>query len=217
MLVMLKKTTTRPVRPEKPRKVLTLAKPNPLIDAVIDTAAARAKGLVKRFVGRASGAETAAHHPGLKQGTVVANLKARLDYLKVRNPHIDGGMIQWGIRGDQRPEIMSKSSGRQYVFVGGNQDCGEIPTVGTQWEPTAADCRRTGRTLAQVMAMRHLGEVLVLGYTARKHVDNYKLQAYYHKLGEENGDRPHLFYDARHKQLYLVGGNYRTEAEGMAN
>ena len=180
-----------------------------------DRAASRAKALVKRFVGRASGAESAARHPGLPAGIVVANLHARLDYLKLRNPRLAGGLIEWGAR--ERPEIMSKASGRQYVIVGGNQDCGPVAATGTQWRPTAAECARTGRTLDQALAMWHLGEVLVLGYTARKHVDDYKLQAYYHKLGEENGERPHLLYDPRQKQLYLVGGNYRTEAEGMAN
>lgn len=169
---------------------------------------AKAKALVQRFVGRASGKETAMRHPGLKKGTVLGNMKARLDYLLVANPNIQpesrhgvrGGAIDW--RASERPHIMAAPSGKRYHFLGGNQDLSKVaPLRKANGKPGMVD----------------LGEVLQLGYTARKHVDNYRLQPYYHNLGEENGKRPHLCYDAKRKQMYLSGGNYRTEAEGMAN
>jgi hypothetical protein len=184
----------------KKKLVATNAKKNPAAGKV-----SKAKELVKRFVGRASGKETAAHHPGLKPGTVLANMKARLDYLLIANPNLKqetrngvrGGAIDW--RGSERPEIASEPGGRQYVFLGGNQKLDAIPP------------------LAESDGMLALGEVLQLGYTARKHVDDFRLQSYYHNLGEENGAHPHLCYDPKQKQLYLTGGDYRTEAEGMAN
>ena len=168
-------------------------------------AVSKARDLVKRFVGRASGKETAARHPGLKAGTVLGNMKARLDYLLIDNPSLKqetrhgvrGGAIDW--TGSERPEIASEPGGRQYVFLGGNQAVSQVPP------------------LAESEGMLALGEVMQLGYTARKHVDDFKLQSYYHNLGEETGERPYLCYDPKQKQLYLTGGNYRTEAEGMAN
>jgi hypothetical protein len=162
------------------------------------SAISRAKSLVKKFIGRATGKVVKAKHPGLKKGTVLAKL-THLDYLKLRNRHIEGGMVSW--KQHERPVLASKASGKQFFFVGGNQNLDAVPPV----------------RVANPAGVVDLGEVLQLGYTATKHVNGFKRQGYYHKLGEENGKRPHLLYDRRTKQMHFHGGDYRTEAEGVAN
>jgi hypothetical protein len=162
----------------------------------------RAKSLVKKFIGRATGKVTKAHHPALPKGTTLAQL-TRLDFLKLRNPNIAGGMIAW--KAKERPALASTPSGRKYFFVGGDQNLDVVPAV------------KSKSVVRNPTGMVDLGEVLQLGYTATKHVNGFKKSGYYHKLGEENGKRPRLFYDRRRKQMHLVGGDYRTEAEGIAN
>jgi hypothetical protein len=186
-----------------------------------------AKRLYKKFIGKPASKLTrkTTAHPAArnaKGGKLPVAKLATLSYLKVRNPALKGGMICF--RGTQRPKLLSHPSGRQYYFHGGNQDLNGIPSP-ARWNPseiTAADLRRAGLDPANgkrfpKSGIVPIGEVEEIGYFERKAVEDFRPVEYYHQLGEENGKRPTLVYDPEHKQMHLVGGDYRTLWNGINN
>jgi hypothetical protein len=101
----------------------------------------------------------------------------------------------------ERVRVCSNPEGTQLYFIGGNQDVAELARAG-------ADIG---------FAMVDLGECIYLEYRTRKAMDKFQTANYYHELGEETGERPHLLYSTAHKRLYLVGGAYMVKPEGIVN
>jgi hypothetical protein len=101
----------------------------------------------------------------------------------------------------ERVRVCSNPEGTQLYFIGGNQDVAELARAG-------ADIG---------FAMVDLGECIYLEYRTRKAMDKFQAVNYYHELGEETGERPHLLYSTAHKRLYLVGGAYTVKPEGIVN
>jgi len=62
-----------------------------------------------------------------------------------------------------------------------------------------------------------LGVVDEITYHTAKALDDFQPHNYFHELGEESGSRPLLIYDRLNRSLELVGGNYRTQPEGLVD
>lgn len=124
-----------------------------------------------------------------------------LNYLKVKNPALAGGMIDFGLK--ERPVLATDPKRKRLFIIGGNQKLDGIPSV--------AGSKRNPGGLAD------LGELEQLEYFTRKQFDNYVPANYYHDLGEENGKRPRLMYDRKNQQLHVVGGDYKIQAAGIRN
>lgn len=123
-----------------------------------------------------------------------------LNYLKVKNPAIEGGMIRFGL--NERPILATNPKKKGLFIIGGQQNLDIVPPVRR---------RNPGEGLDD------LGELVQLEYFARKQFDGYRPANYYHDLGEENGKRPRLMYDRKNKQLHVVGGDYKIQAAGIRN
>jgi hypothetical protein len=64
---------------------------------------------------------------------------------------------------------------------------------------------------------RDLGEIVEIDYTARKpHLGYDQTTEFFHELGEETGERPHLVTDSE-GHLKIVGGEYYIEKDGIHN
>ena len=99
-----------------------------------------------------------------------------------------------------RPIVATDAAGRRIFFIGGEQNLDQVPVV------TASQAARVD-----------LGEVYQLEYFARKKFDHFVPVVYFHELGEENGKRPKLIYDRKHKLMRFEGGDYKIKAEGIVN
>ncbi len=62
-----------------------------------------------------------------------------------------------------------------------------------------------------------IGEAVEITYRDRKKFHSFKLTDYFHKLGEETGDKPTLVYDSLSKKLGIIGGAYRIEMEDLVD
>jgi hypothetical protein len=180
--------------------------------------------LYRKFIGKTPGEVTrtptrhqaAASAPG---GKLPVAVLARLRYLKIRNPAARGGkLLMIRFKDGERPKLDSHAKGRQYYFVGGNQDLAGLPPMNQRNPPqvTAAALRRAGLE-SYSAGLIPMGEVHELGYDARKWCDDFRPVQYFHEHGEENGRRPVLLYDPKQRQMHLVGGDYRTLANGVNN
>jgi hypothetical protein len=183
---------------------------------------AAAGKLYQKFIGKRPSKVTRVRtaHPAAARargGKLPVAKLATLSYLKLRNPAIKGGMIRW--RGAERPQLLSHTSGRQYYFSGGNQRLGKVPSARPNPNNCTAEAlKRAGLdSLGLKAKLIPLGEVTEIGYFERKAVEDFRPVEYYHQLGEENGKRPTLVYDPEHKQMHLVGGDYRTLRNGINN
>jgi len=94
-------------------------------------------------------------------------------------------------------------NGKQIYFVGGNQalDDAELRKLGCDPEKDFCD----------------LGDCYLIEYFAQKRFDQFEPMTYYHHLGEENGERPRLWYFRQSKMLVLGGGGYIVKASGINN
>jgi hypothetical protein len=101
----------------------------------------------------------------------------------------------------KRVRLCCNPEGDQMYFVGGDQDVGELAKAGMDIG----------------FAMVDLGECIFVEYRTRKAMDQFQTVNYYHELGEETGERPHLLYSTAYKRLYLVGGDYEVKPEGIVN
>jgi hypothetical protein len=180
------------------RKRVTAAKKSARKNPRASTAAA--KKLYRKFIGKPAQkvSPVRTKHPAAR-GQAVAKLGV-VNYLKLRNPALQDGLVRFP--GKQKPMLVSEASGRQYYFVGGNQDLGKVPPVSKP---------NPGTSLVD------LGEVSQIEYFERKAVEGFRPVNYYHIFGEENGKRPRLMYDRKSRQMHLVGGDYRTLANGINN
>ena len=180
---------------------------------------AEAARLYRTFIGRAARKVTRVptEHPATRGKKLAVAKLANLTYLRIsRNPKIDRIDFPAG----KRPKLLSHPSGRQYYFQGGDQRLGNVPP-GNQnpAQPiTPSQLERAG-VLGPPPYPRLvvLGVVTELGYVERKGIEDFKRVQYFHKAGEENGKKPVLVYDPEHRQLHLVGGDYRTKWNGINN
>jgi hypothetical protein len=100
--------------------------------------------------------------------------------------------------------VVSDHTARQLWFVAGDQD------VTDSLEQFGARDSGIGKY--------ELGEAVRIDYKQRKeHVPQPEIDEWRHEFGEEDGKRPRLYFDARHKRLLLEGGNYRIEKAGIIN
>jgi hypothetical protein len=180
-----------------------------------------ASRLYKKFIGRASRKLTRRQtsHPaavGSKGGKLAVAKLGNLTYLKVRNPHIEGGLIVFPA--GERPRLLSHSNGRQYYFDGGRQNLDGLPAAYVNPATlNSAQFSRAGLVQSPPLELVLIGVVTELGYVERKGVEDFQRVQYFHRTGEENGKRPILCYDPERKQMHLVGGDYRTLWNGINN
>jgi hypothetical protein len=117
---------------------------------------------------------------------------------------LSGGQVQQiSFAGDARPLVLADESARQIYFAGGDQD------VTSALSAFAA--RERG-------GLFELGEARRIDYKQRKeHVAHPELDEWKHNFGEENGERPTVWFDPQTKRLLLQGGDYRIRTEGIIN
>lgn len=99
-------------------------------------------------------------------------------------------------------KLASDPTGHQLYCIGGNQN------LDSQIERFGSDVMKD---------FIELGIGIKVTYFDRKRVDNFNAFDYVHKLGEETGEPPILFYDKLKKRIFFVGGRYRVEAPGIIN
>jgi hypothetical protein len=103
------------------------------------------------------------------------------------------------------------------VQVAGNVGHSQIYFVGGDQKVTRGQLTHLGVDNSKEMI--DLGECMEIEYRAKKaHVDGIESN-YYHQFGDVTGRRPRLMYDRRGPQgrLFLVGGEYTIEPEGIVN
>ena len=96
--------------------------------------------------------------------------------------------------------VASSPDGKQLYFIGGNQN------LNGSLEQFDADTSKD---------FMDLGECVEIAYHTRKYFDGFQPIDYFHKLGEETGEIPRLFYNKIQKRMMLVGGAYKVELENL--
>ena len=101
------------------------------------------------------------------------------------------------------PLLCSSPDGRQLYLQGGDQslDLHSLKMDGEEW-------RKDSMTI---------GVIDELTYGTAKKFHHFRMQDYYHRLGEESGVQPFLIYDPVNKLLAVTGGQYRTGEPGIEN
>lgn len=107
----------------------------------------------------------------------------------------------------KRPVLCSSGDRDQLYLIGGKQVLSEddLEALGLEWP-------------------QHdylvIGEVEAISYiTAKYHLarQDRKMGPYRHEFGDEGGELPILIYDAMNDRMYLMGGSYVVEDEGIRN
>lgn len=124
-----------------------------------------------------------------------------LDYLVfLPEKNSDGRKIEFS--DDDAVKVASNSAGTQLYLIGGNQDLSgcldEFPVDSSK-------------------DLIGLGPLVRISYLARKKFDGFREIAYYHDLGEETGVPPYGYYDKIKREIFIVGGEYRIQPEGIVN
>lgn len=129
---------------------------------------------------------------------------ARKDYAKL------GDLVKLEVNGEHclvfeegaGTIVACEPQGKQLYIIGGTQNVdGSLGTLGVDKTKDLID----------------LGDCTQIEYFTRKAFDQFKPVVYYHEFGEESGVKPRLMYNRLNKKLYLVGGEYRVEKEGIMN
>jgi len=110
----------------------------------------------------------------------------------------------------QRPaDVAAEPTGKQIYFVRGNQD------ISLQLDKFPVD---RGKELLD------LGPCIRIEYFTEKGFDKFRPTAYFHAFGEESGDfpgdngfTPTLLFNRIRRRLYLVGGVYHVEPDGIVD
>jgi hypothetical protein len=101
--------------------------------------------------------------------------------------------------------VAGNVGGSQIYFVSGDQKVtrGQLSMIGVDNSKEMID----------------LGECMTIAYRAKKEHVNGIASDYEHPFGDVTGVRPRLMYDRRGPQgrLFLVGGDYTIEPEGIVN
>jgi hypothetical protein len=122
-----------------------------------------------------------------------------LDYLIFKTPK--GEMAKFSFDGDG-VKLGSSPDGKQLYCIGGNQKLNLNDILeATSLQKDFID----------------LGSCMEVQYLARKVHISPDPTDYYHKFGEETGDRPRLMYSRLQRQVFFVGGAYRVTSRGIEN
>ena len=62
-----------------------------------------------------------------------------------------------------------------------------------------------------------IGEVVEITYRDRKKFHSFAPTDYFHKLGEDTGEKPMLAYNSLAKRMEIIGGAYRVETEDLVD
>lgn len=81
----------------------------------------------------------------------------------------------------------------------------------------AVDLKSLGFEGSMVKDHVDLGDLYKLSYHTQKSFHNFEQVDYWHNLGEESGITPTLHYDRLNQLLYITGGNYRVQPEGIVD
>lgn len=120
-----------------------------------------------------------------------------LEYLKVKTPDGDAAMFEFS--GD-KVKLAGAPNRKQLYLIGGNQNLdGELDATALQKD------------------FVDLGECTEVQYLARKVHIAPAPTSYFHKFGEDTGERPRLMYDKLKKRIFFVGGAYKVTDKGIEN
>jgi hypothetical protein len=101
-------------------------------------------------------------------------------------------------------QLFCSPDGRQFYLRGGDQEL-DLDAFGM------------GQGSKWYRDHMKIGEAVEITYRDRKKFHSFKLTDYFHKLGEETGDKPTLVYDSLSKKLGIIGGAYRIEMEDLVD
>ena len=101
-------------------------------------------------------------------------------------------------------QLFCSPDGRQFYLRGGDQEL---------------DLKAFGMGEGSRWFRDHMviGEAVEITYRDRKKFHSFKLTDYFHKLGEETGEKPTLAYDSLSKKLSIIGGAYRVEMDDLVD
>jgi hypothetical protein len=110
----------------------------------------------------------------------------------------------------QRPvDVAAEPEGKQIYFVRGNQD------ISQQLAEFPVDPHKE---------LLDLGPCIRIEYFTEKGFDQFQPTAYFHAFGEESGEfpgdngfTPTLLFNRIRRRLYLVGGVYHVEPDGIVD
>jgi len=117
--------------------------------------------------------------------------------------------IGWDDGDPMTPWLASNEQGTQLYIEGGDQsvDLGSFRMDGQKWRKD----------------MMVIGDLVETTYQTEKDFDKFETIDYYHANGEDSGEVPQLLYDpnskadrdAKNGKLYIAGGKYRIEHDGI--
>jgi hypothetical protein len=101
-------------------------------------------------------------------------------------------------------QLFCSPDGRQFYLRGGDQEL---------------DLKAFGMDEGTRWFRDHMliGEAVEITYRDKKKFHSFKLTDYYHKLGEETGEKPTLAYDTLSKKLSIIGGQYHVEMDDLVD
>jgi hypothetical protein len=159
--------------------------------------------IFEQFTGRPSEWVSIEHEPCVPRGDY-----AQLGYLLnlYVKPAGGGQVLELRFR-NSKPLVVCDRSARQIYFVGGDQDITESID---RFKALAIPGGDPFRCV--------LGEGVRIDYQARKdHVAEPDEDKWKHYFGEEDGAKPKVLFDSRHKRLLLDGGDYRIDGAWIRN
>lgn len=177
--------------PRKPRPRRTSRRQN----ASEQTAAAR---LSEGFHGRPARKVRDIEETELQRLTL-AEL-GRLEELMVILP---GGQVRQLVFRTARPRLCSTPEGGQLYIVGGDQTL--------DLTQLAVPKGTAGKDHVDI------GNVHKIVYRTSKAFHSFEPTDYVHEFGEEGGTLPTLGYDVLNQRMYLIGGSYQIQPEGITN
>lgn len=109
--------------------------------------------------------------------------------------------LGWKDGDSKAPWLACDETGTQLYIEGGDQSIplGDIGMGGKEW----------------IKDSMVIGDLVETTYRTEKDFDKFETIDYYHANGEESGEVPQLLYDPRSKKMYISGGKYRIEHDGI--
>lgn len=101
-------------------------------------------------------------------------------------------------------QLFCSPDGRQFYLRGGDQELD-------------LDAFAMGEGTRWFRDHMLIGEAVEITYRDRKKFHSFKLTDYFHKLGEETGEKPTLAYDSLSQKLSIIGGAYRVEMDDLVD
>jgi hypothetical protein len=190
------------VRAKNPGELIILGA-NPMGKRRNPDAAVAADELNAEFHARPTEKVITATEPHIPAGDYAQCGMVRLISFKPRG----GGQVRDIWFDTNKPRLLANAIGKHLYLAGGDQNLDST-------------LRKWGESPFGVIP---LGEARSIEYWTEKfHTQlDAKLRGkpveWVHEFGEEDGQRPDLYYNAGIKRLFFRGGNYRIEAQGIVN